>query len=302
MTLRIGVSLKSRHAHADPRDGARVMIDRARAADAAELDSLFVGDHHAVPDGYYQNVPILARMLADWNGTAGAFFVLPLWHPVLLAEQVATLASISHHPFVMQCAVGGGADQFSAMGVGLDERAARFEHGLSAVRTLLAGEEVHGSGPFAFGPTRISPVPTQGVEVWIGGHARPAIDRASRMGDGWMAGPGLTVEDSRRLVALYEERCEISGRGVGRLVIRRDVFVGRDSAHAISVVGDIVTSGYRGIDPAALVVGGPEEVAVKLAALAEVGFTDILVRHIGGAEEEVLESFERLGGVRAALV
>ena len=40
------------------------MIERAAAARRAGLDSLFVGDHHATPAPYYQNVPILARMLA----------------------------------------------------------------------------------------------------------------------------------------------------------------------------------------------------------------------------------------------
>ncbi len=51
----------------DARVGARWMIERARAAAAAGLDSLFVGDHHNVPVPYYQNVPILGRLLAEWD-------------------------------------------------------------------------------------------------------------------------------------------------------------------------------------------------------------------------------------------
>ena len=67
--MRIGVSLRSSYAVADVRKGAAWMIERARAARDAGLDSLFVGDHHSVMSGglsadltpvsYYQNVPIL---------------------------------------------------------------------------------------------------------------------------------------------------------------------------------------------------------------------------------------------------
>src|SRR6266496_2363752 len=157
--MRVGVSLRSAYA-AEARTGARWMLERARAANKAGLDSLFVGDHHATGPGiYYQNVPVLGRLLAEWGDKpAGALFLLPLWHPVLLAEQVGTLASIASGPFVLQTAIGGGAEQFGAMGVPLPGRAERFERGLDTVRRLLAGEEVDG--------TRIAPVTPEPLEVW----------------------------------------------------------------------------------------------------------------------------------------
>jgi alkanesulfonate monooxygenase SsuD/methylene tetrahydromethanopterin reductase-like flavin-dependent oxidoreductase (luciferase family) len=52
---------------------------------------------------------------------------VPLWHPVLLAEQVGTLATLAAAPFVVQVGMGSGADQFAAMGVpAAVERAARL--------------------------------------------------------------------------------------------------------------------------------------------------------------------------------
>ena len=85
--MKIETSLRSGYAPPDARTGARWMIERARAANEAGLDSLFVGDHHNVPVPYYQNVAILGRLLAEWDARpAGALFLLPLWHPVLLAE------------------------------------------------------------------------------------------------------------------------------------------------------------------------------------------------------------------------
>lgn len=96
------------------------MIERAAAAERAGLDSLFVGDHHATPSPYYQNVPMLGRMLAEWTDRpAGCLFLLPLWNPVLIAEQVGRLVAIARGRFIFQCGLGDGEAQFLAMGANI---------------------------------------------------------------------------------------------------------------------------------------------------------------------------------------
>jgi alkanesulfonate monooxygenase SsuD/methylene tetrahydromethanopterin reductase-like flavin-dependent oxidoreductase (luciferase family) len=63
----------------------------------------------------------------------------------------------------------------------------------------------------------------------------------------------------------------------------------------------VLARGYRGFDPSACVTGAPERVADQLRALAELGFTDVIVRHLVDDQREVLASTERLAPVRAAL-
>jgi alkanesulfonate monooxygenase SsuD/methylene tetrahydromethanopterin reductase-like flavin-dependent oxidoreductase (luciferase family) len=46
------MSLASFHVTRDVREGARWMVERAAAANAAGLDSLLVGDHHSIPAPY----------------------------------------------------------------------------------------------------------------------------------------------------------------------------------------------------------------------------------------------------------
>ena len=81
--MKVGISLTSNHPDAkDPRQGARWMIERAAAAHRAALDSLFVGDQHVSPTPYYQNTPMLGRLLAEWGeAPAGCLFLLPLVAP-----------------------------------------------------------------------------------------------------------------------------------------------------------------------------------------------------------------------------
>ena len=77
--MKLGVSLRSGYVIDDARRGAGWMVERARASWLAGLDSLFVGDHHAVPVPYYQNSPMLGRLLAEWGDRpAGALYLLPL--------------------------------------------------------------------------------------------------------------------------------------------------------------------------------------------------------------------------------
>ena len=105
--INIGISVSSSFPEVSPQTAASWMVARAREARQAGLDTLFVGDHHATSSPYYQNNVMLARMLAEWGDKPfGALYLLPLWHPVLLAEQIASLSALAEGPFVMQCGLG----------------------------------------------------------------------------------------------------------------------------------------------------------------------------------------------------
>ena len=289
--MKIGTSLRSSYPVDDQREGVRWMVERAAAAAAAGLDSLFVGDHHAtgtVP--YYQNSAILGRLLAEWGDRpAGALYLLAAWNPLLVAEQVGTLAAVAQGRFVLQCAVGGG-EQMAAMGAPASGRGALFEHHLGVIRRLLAGEEVDG--------VRIAPTTPEPLEVWIGGHAPAAIDRAARLGDGWIVAPWAGDEQAAELVAAYRKACEAHDRTPTAVAIRRDVHVGGDEADARRVAAPVLDGGYRGMDPSATVVGSPEQVAERFAAYAAMGYDHVLVRHLADDQHEVLSSFARLADVR----
>src|SRR5690348_7977184 len=261
--MKVGISLTSNHPDAGaPRDGARWMIERAAAARRAGLDSLFVGDQHVSPTSYYQNTPILGRLLAEWGeAPSGCLFLLPLWHPVLVAEQIGTLAAIARGRFIMQCGLGWGEDRFAAMGANINTRPSAFEEALDIVRRLLAGETVSSARRFKIDRASLALRPAEPVEVHIGASAPPAIDRAARLADGWIASPGLTFDEARAQADLYRERCAAYGKISGAVVLRRDIYVGASSAEARAVLQEALGRGYRGMPPEALIVGSADEVA-----------------------------------------
>jgi alkanesulfonate monooxygenase SsuD/methylene tetrahydromethanopterin reductase-like flavin-dependent oxidoreductase (luciferase family) len=119
--MRIGISIGTVFSTDEPggyRAGPQTVLSQAQAADRAGLDTLTLGDHHSTgPAAYVQNVPMLGRILAEWTDRPiGCLFLIPLWHPVLLAEQIGTLAAMSSGPFIVQTGLGGGVGQFRGHG------------------------------------------------------------------------------------------------------------------------------------------------------------------------------------------
>src|ERR1700722_3676345 len=166
--MRIGISIGTAFSTAGPRgqrEGPLVVVSQMQAANRAGLDSLTLGDHHATgPGGYVQNVPMLGRLLAEWtDGAAGCLFLVPLWNPVLMAEQIGTLAALSSRPFIVQTGLGGGDAQFKAMGAELSGNAARLEEGILVAQALLRGETVD-SALWGIEGARIAPLPPEGTQ------------------------------------------------------------------------------------------------------------------------------------------
>src|SRR5438046_9115580 len=108
---------------------------------------------------------MLARLLAAWGeAPAGCLFLLPLWPPVLVAEQIGTLAAIAAGPFIMQCGLGWGDDRFAAMGANIRTRPSAFEEALEIVRRLLAGESVSSARRYRDAGTELAREASEPVE------------------------------------------------------------------------------------------------------------------------------------------
>jgi alkanesulfonate monooxygenase SsuD/methylene tetrahydromethanopterin reductase-like flavin-dependent oxidoreductase (luciferase family) len=289
--MRIGISIGTAFSTGAPRgqrEGPLTVVGQMQAANRAGLDSLTLGDHHATgPGGYVQNVPMLGRLLAEWTERpVGCLFLVPLWNPVLMAEQIGTLAAMSSGPFIIQAGLGGGHAQFKAMGADLSQRAARLEEGILVVQALLRGETVD-SELLAIEGARIAPLPPEGTEWWIGGGVERAIDRAARLGDCWYGNADLTPETAARDIALYREACARHDRIPVRIPIRKDVFVAENGGEAEKVGDALIAGGYRGFERGAVAYGDPESVAEQLSVFGELGFTDVIIRTMSPVPPEL---------------
>jgi alkanesulfonate monooxygenase SsuD/methylene tetrahydromethanopterin reductase-like flavin-dependent oxidoreductase (luciferase family) len=282
-----------------PEEQARNLMEVAAAARAAGLDGLLTGDSHGASPAYaatFSPLPTVARLMSvTGDMPIGVVLLAPFYHPVLLAEQIGTLAAFAGGPLIVTFVLGGRPPQFQAFGMEEKTRVSRLEEVVTIVRALLAGERVTQRGRyFTLEGATISPLPRVPVEIWLGGTVAASAERAGRLGDAWLTGQNATDEELRRQLDQYREAAVRAGRPP-RPVLRRDIYVGASDDEARAVVGAILAEGYRGTGLDQLLVGGAETVVENLRRYRAMGFDYVMVRHIVGDHPLMLRSFERIG-------
>src|SRR5438105_9527886 len=251
-----------------PDEQARNLMEVASAARAAGLDGLLTGDSHAANPAYaatFSPLPTVARLMSV-TGTMsiGVVLLAPFYHPMLLAEQIGTLAAFAAGPLIVTFVLGGRPPQFQAFGMEERSRVGRLEEVVTVTRALLAGERVtHRGRYYTLEDATISPLPRVPVEIWLGGTVPAAAERAGRLGDAWLTGQNATDDDLRQQLALYRQAAAHSGRPV-RPILRRDIYVGESDDEARKVVSAILAEGYRGTGLDQLLVGGADTVVRQL--------------------------------------
>ena len=298
--MRLGVSLNSTHPTDDHAQGAQWVLERARTARDAGLDSLSLGDHHSMPVPYYQGVPMLGRLTAEWDPARplGCLFLLPLWNPVLVAEQVGTLASLHPGPFLLQTGIGDGAGQFAAMNADLATRGTTLDESIRVIKALLAGETVD-SERFGIAGAQVNPRAPHGIEWWIGAGAPGPLRRAAREGDAWSGGPHVTPENAG-MIGTYREEADRLGRAA-KVIVRKDVIILRDGNRATALGDELINRGYRGMTREMVVYGGVEAAVEQFAPFTDLGVDEIVIRCMTIDQADALETLELAGEVRAAL-
>jgi alkanesulfonate monooxygenase SsuD/methylene tetrahydromethanopterin reductase-like flavin-dependent oxidoreductase (luciferase family) len=132
------------------------------------------------------------------------------------------------------------------------------------------------------------------VEIWLGGTVSASAERAGRLGDAWLTGQNASDGDLVQQLELYREAA-VRARRTPRPVLRRDIYVGQSDDEARSVVNAILAEGYRGSGLDQLLVGGADTVVESLRRYRGMGFDYVMVRHIVGDHQLMLQSFERIG-------
>src|SRR2546426_8440367 len=118
-------------------------VERVRLARAVGFPSVWASQHYlSAPFTYFQPIPTLARVAAEAPGmTLGTgCLLLPLHHPVEIAEQLATLDVITAGRFVFGVGLGYRDVENEAMGLNPKEGVGRPVEGLQVIERLWNGE------------------------------------------------------------------------------------------------------------------------------------------------------------------
>lgn len=268
----------------------RAVIDAvAAAADRSGFATLWAGEHVVMVDRsasrypYSEDGQIAVPSTADWIdpliglsfaaaatstiGLATGVLLLPEHNPVLVAKQAATLDSLSGGRLTLGVGVGWSREEFDALGVPFERRAARTAEYVSAMRTLWRDDVASFDGEFvSFDSVRVNPKPVAGkcIPIVVGGNSDAALRRVAAWGDGWYGFNLRDVHQVAERIAYLDRQCEERGRG------RRDLRL--CVALRDLQIGDVAQLAELGVDDLVLVEGPPEDPRVAgdwVSALAD---------------------------------
>jgi probable F420-dependent oxidoreductase len=225
-------------------------IAEAQLAEACGFDSCFFGEHHQDADGFLPSPLIVATAVAARTtrlrvGTS--VILLPLHHPVRVAEDVITLDLVSRGRVTLGVGIGYQPADFEAFSVPMEERMTRFEESVEILRLCWAGEPFSYRGRhFTLENVRIRPRPFQrpGPPLWIGASVPAAARRAGRVADGFVGTPSTSLDNATRLADIYTHAAREAGREP-EVVQMRDAWVAATRAEADAVYGPHVMTAYR---------------------------------------------------------
>ena len=118
--------------------------------------------------------------------------VLPYRNPFVTAKSVVSLDHLSGGRMIIAVGTGYSKPQYAAVGVPFEDRGEIMTESLKVMQQAWSGEVVSYESPRFFArDTVIRPLPArkEGIPVWAGGNAKPAIRRAVELCDGWCPFP-----------------------------------------------------------------------------------------------------------------
>jgi alkanesulfonate monooxygenase SsuD/methylene tetrahydromethanopterin reductase-like flavin-dependent oxidoreductase (luciferase family) len=214
-------------------------LEQVRLARATGFDSVWASQHYlSAPFTYFQPIPTLARVAAEASGMllGTGCLLLPLHHPVEIAEQLATLDVIAEGRLIFGVGLGYRDAENEAMGLSPKDRVGRLEEGLRVIESLWSGEPVSFRGThFTLANVRISMPPVQRPRppIWLAANSDAGVKRAARLGDAWYMNPHATLGTLERQLALFRETRLTLGRPAAREIpITRECYVAPDAATA----------------------------------------------------------------------
>ena len=197
-------------------------IELGKAAEAAGFDAITFPDSICYPkecdstypynddgsrdflDGVpflepFSIIPAIAAVTDKLEFSTSVYKLAPR-QAVTTAKFVTTLGVMTNNRFHFGVGVSPWYEDFLATGERWEKRGKRMDEQIDILKGLMNGEYFSYKGEFYDIPElKLCPAPTKPVPILIGGHSKPALRRAARVGDGWISA-GLSLEETKSLI------------------------------------------------------------------------------------------------------
>jgi alkanesulfonate monooxygenase SsuD/methylene tetrahydromethanopterin reductase-like flavin-dependent oxidoreductase (luciferase family) len=212
--------------------GAANLREEVLLAEAAGFDAVFFSEHHGAP-GFPANPLTLSGFVLGVTSLlrAGPYpLLLPLHHPVRVAEDSALLDFASDGRLILGLGSGYLPQDFAQIGIPPAERQSRFVEGIDVIRKVWEAQPRRHAGrhyvvndiePLAYR----SPSPS-GPPLWIAGSSGTNMRLAARAGDALALDSIRPTAEVRTLAARFRTICDAEGGGRKEVVVGRRMWFG----------------------------------------------------------------------------
>lgn len=299
--------------------GFDALFEQAALMEEVGYDVAAVGERHFYEDGFYEPFTLLAALGARTDALTlmSNILILPVYHPIHLAERVTALDHLSNGRTEWGVSLGYRTSELVNFGVEMDGRVSRFLESISVAKRLLEGERFdHDGDHFQFDDGFVRPQPVQDPRprFWGGGNADVAIKRAAYRCDGFTAAV-TEPEQLREDVERYYDAIKEAGKDPADadVTVMIDGFVGETTDEARNALEpymlDLHEKYIRWGNPEfdrrpvwddvedQVMVGTPAEVAQKVELYRDIGVDNLIFRtQFPGMDQELsLKSIRRFG-------
>lgn len=208
---------------------------------------------------------------------AAHVLVLGYHHPLAIAKRYGTLDETTGGRVILGVGVGSLREEFELLGVPFDDRGARADDSMCALRAALSTREPSYHGPYYdFGGFVVDPHARQThVPMWVGGRTARSLRRAVELGDGW-APFGLRTTELEAMLSGARETPAWAERATPL---------------------DVILQNEHPLDPLA----EPDRVAEQLRRFTEIGATGVNVRFVHHSPAHYAEQLAALAEVVAGI-
>jgi alkanesulfonate monooxygenase SsuD/methylene tetrahydromethanopterin reductase-like flavin-dependent oxidoreductase (luciferase family) len=274
----------------------REAVEQVRLARDLGFASVCVGQHFLTEGQKLQPLPLLSRLATESGDMRllPGILLLPLFNPVYVAEELATLDVLSGGRVIFGIGVGYRDVEFEAFGVRKSDRGGRLEESVELIKRLWTEDEVSFEGRFFRVPkveVHTRPLQHPHPPIWVAAHADAGVRRAARVGDVLFLNPQARIATLRAQAELFRRTRQELGRPIpDEMACHKEVFVAPDMATALREGQPFVEGKLRMYAR----WGQARELPTDSAGFADEGFDGLRRdRVIVGDPEHCLAEFRR---------
>jgi luciferase family oxidoreductase group 1 len=212
MTIKFGTFLLMQSPSARPSEEIYSRaIDMAQAAESLGFRNIWLAEHHFSTYGYVSRPAQLATFIAAKTtrlrvGTA--VIVVPLHHPLVVAEEIATLDILAGGRVDIGLGRGYQHYEFERLGLELDTARARWEESVDIILKAFSGQPFTYDGKlFKVPETSVFPQPLQKPHppIWVTAQSPESVEAAVHRGFNVLTGGfGVPIERMAEFRKLFD--------------------------------------------------------------------------------------------------